>query len=208
VFSECLMKLQAVNSQDNNTRQKPLTKKIHKWGNMKMIYKSTSNQDETKLLKAIEKLRIELQQNIELKGSEAIRTFLSGNFALPKKGTKLLIQIFEDMITGVPHDAIPEEWYFKRKRRSKKLTDHIPDLQREYPELRYFVERFQKLSDNLQLKLRDYWPDELWSIVKQRHVTAGNRHIFTYSPSYVAKEILAYRYDTKFETVNSYLKRR
>ena len=167
------------------------------------------NQNETELIKTLKKLKSELQKNIEHNGPEAIKVFLSDNFALSRKDAKFLMQLFEKMIPGVPLDATPEDWYLKKRRRPlKKLIDHIPDMQREYPKLKYFVERFQKLSENLQLELRDYWTDELWTIVIQKHLTPGNRNIYSNSPSRVAKEILAFRYDSEFETVNSYLKRR
>lgn len=165
------------------------------------------HQNESDLCESIKELRTKLDKNIKLSGFELIRFFLSDNFALSGKDSELLIQLFDKMIPGLPFDATPEEWYLNRRRRlSKMLTDHIPDMKREYPVLKYYAEQFQKLSDELQAEFKNDWPDELWNSVTQRTVGKDNRSRYANSPSVVAKEILAYRYDTTYETVNGYLK--
>ena len=166
-----------------------------------------SKQNEAEIIKVINKLKSEIENYIEENGDKAIRDFLSKNFALPGKDIIVFIKTIDNMVPGLPYNATPMEWIFTEKRvLSKILTDHISDIQREYPKIMEYVKMFRKLSNGLQIKLENYWPDKLWVVVNQKTVTKDNRCLNAYGPSHVAKEILAYRYCTTYETVNSYLK--
>jgi hypothetical protein len=111
------------------------------------------------------------------------------------------------MVPGVHHDAIPLDWYFQRnKKSSKKLKEYSPDMRREYQEIKHTVQAFRILPDNVQEELIEIWPERYRDKLLNKFISAANRSVHEYKSSEIAKEILADRYFTKFETINTYLK--
>ena len=164
-------------------------------------------EDEKTTIKRIAELKDEVEKYIKILGDEKIETILIKKFALSKKSSTSFIQIIEEMIPGVHHDAVPLDWFFQRKMRlSKNLKDHSPDMRREYPEIRYTVQKFRKLPDELQQQLIEHWPEKYHDFILKKFISASNRSVHEYKSSEVAKKLLADRYYTTFDTINTYLK--
>lgn len=165
------------------------------------------SEDEKKAFKRITELKEEVEKYIKLFGDKNLEMLLIENFALSKMSSMSFIQIIENMIPGVHHDAIPLDWYFqKNKKRSKKLKEYSPEMRREYQEIWHTVQKFRKLPDNLQQQLLEIWPERYRERMLNKFISTANRSVHEYKSSEVAKKILADRYDTTFETINTYLK--
>jgi hypothetical protein len=165
------------------------------------------SEDKKMAFDSIVKLKDAMEKHIKVLGEKKFENLLIENFALSRKSSSSFTQIIEDMIPGVHHDALPLDWFFQEKfRMSKNIKDHIPDMRREYPEIRYVVQKFRKLPDKLQQQLIEYWPEKYRDLILKKFISTSNRSVHEYKTSEVAKEILANRYFTTFETINTYLK--
>lgn len=164
------------------------------------------SEDEKMAVKCIIDLKERLEKYIDLLGEKKIEAILIEKFALSKRSSKSFIQVIEDMIPGVHHDAIPLDWYFQRKRLSKSLKNHSPDIRKEYQEIKHTVQAFRILPYNFQEELIEIWPERYRDKLLNKFISAANRSVHEYKSSEIAKEILADRYCTKFETINTYLK--
>lgn len=137
----------------------------------------------------------------------------------------ILAQIIEDIIRRLDSDILPSDWFFKsakvynqkyaqeQKRSSKKskekelketLIQHSSKIRLERDEIKYTIEQFWELPDNIKEVLLDRWPSEYRIYINKEPIDTGDEMIDNYTATYIADIILAKRYKSTPGTIYKY----
>jgi len=142
-----------------------------------------NTQDEKTIFNKIVEIKKSVNELIAEFGEKNINAILNNHFGLSRQDSKQLLQIIQDMEEGVPHDALPDDWFFKpapSQRSSGILKKSKSKIRRERDEVQYTVEKFRKLSGEVLKRMEDFWPKKYWDML------VGNK-IYYLNKSYIVE---------------------
>jgi len=189
-----------------------------------------NTQDEKMIYNHIAEIRELVQGLIAKFGEKDLCVVLNNQFGLSRQDSKQLLQIIQDMEEGVPHDALPDDWFFKpapSQRSSGILKKSKSKIRRERDEVQYTVEKFRKLSGEVLKRMEDFWPKKYWDMLVGNKIYYLNKsYIVEFSGEddlegfdddlydeknklssvQIANNIIAERWDSTPSTIESYCK--
>ena len=172
---------------------------------MKRKYEDVAFDRIAKLKKEIDSYRIRL-------GEKRLFEILVDRFGVSDKDARHFLRIMEEMIPGVPFDAIPQEWFFDPGRNSyQSLRSMRDEIREERKDIIYTINSFWKLSKELQSNNIELWPEE-WHkhLMKEKIIIDDEEEVnsaeVVYSAPEIADLILSKRYETTPSTIYSYAK--
>jgi len=189
-----------------------------------------NTQDEKIIFNKIAEIQKSVQELIDDFGEKNINAILNNQFGLSRQDSAHLLRIAQDMVEGVPHDALPEDWFFKNapsQRSTGILKKHKSEIRRQREDVQYTIEKFRKLSDEQRDKVLYRWPKKYWNALQGNLVfcdVKGNIVDFdgeedevdfdgeTYNEnrkmpsSLIANNIIAERWNSTPSTIDTYCK--
>ena len=93
-------------------------------------------------------------------GEKYIIEILNSQFGLSSRDSRQLLRIAQDMVEGIPHDALPENWFFRpapSQMRRGILKKRKPQIRREQDEVQHTIDKFRKLPDEQRDKVLNRW---------------------------------------------------
>ena len=102
-------------------------------------------------------------------GEKDLCEVLNNQFGLSRQDSRQLLHIAQDMVEGVPHDALPGDWFFKpapSQMSTGILKKHKSEIRRQREDVQYTIEKFRKLSDEQRDKVLYRWPKKYWNALQ------------------------------------------
>ena len=115
-----------------------------------------------KAIERILKLKKGVEKSIEQIGEKEVREILEDYFGLFPKESKKFIEIIESLYyEEIGHHTTPQKWFFDspspKRRRGKHgkmvdvpLTERIKEIKEEYKYIKFTIEQYRNLPDNLK----------------------------------------------------------
>lgn len=187
-------------------------------------------QDEKMIFNKLAEIQKSVQELIDEFGEKNINDILNNQFGLSHQDSWQLLDITQDMIKGVPHDALPDDWFFKSapsQMSSGVLKKYKSKIRSQRDEVQYTVEKFRKLANEQRDKVLKRWPKKYWNALQGNLVycdVKGNLVDFdgeedevdfdgeTYNESrkmpssLIANNIIAERWNSTPSTIETYCK--
>lgn len=121
----------------------------------------------------------------------------------------ILAHIIEDIIRRLNSDILPDDWFFKsakniQKQSSKKLIEYSSQIRSERDKIKYTIEQFWELPEDIRKILLDMWPSEYRKYLNKKPINTGDEIIDDYISTDVANIILAKKYKSTPGTIYKY----
>lgn len=182
---------------------------------------------------SITKLKAEVEKHKNRLGAKNLTEIMYNHFALSLDKAENLMELINEMIPDVSHDAIPKAWFFYPKKprevrssrhkivRAKKgrhtktfrkplnryetLKEQAAEMRQEKIKVKKTVEKFWSLSDTVKSTVLKLWPEEYWPHLQRQEIDDGDEmRVSTLNE--IANLIISKRYLTTPATVATYTK--
>jgi hypothetical protein len=155
----------------------------------------------------IKKFKQEIDTYTSRLGQQKLKEILFSYFSLSEKDSCKFLELFENMIPGVPFDAIPQEWFFTVNQNStyKPISESRSRIRKERLIIIDAIKVCWSLPEELKTNVIKLWPDEWRGYLEKKQIDTGDE-IVQYSASEIANLILSKRYEATPSTINSYSK--
>jgi len=175
----------------------------------------------------ISELKSEIDLYIDRLGAEKMTEILMERFALSDNQASSFLDLIDKMISDVSYEAIPKDWFFKvRVRhkgdtlyvsnkddskpggpiRCKSLKKFAKDIREERDIIRETIQLTWKLSDKKKNAVINRWKEEYHGYLNKMPVTLLGDEQKVLSATEIANKVMAKRYDSGPETIESYSK--
>lgn len=189
-----------------------------------------STKDENVVFNKMAEIQKTIHGLINKYGERYIIKILNCHFGLSSRDSRQLLRITQDMVAGIPHDALPDDWFFKpapSQMRRGTLKKRKPQIRRERNEIKRTINKFRKLSGEDLKKMEVFWPKKYWDMLVGNKIYYLNKsHIVEFSGQddsegfnddlyddknkltsvQIANNIIAERWNSTPRTIESYCK--
>jgi hypothetical protein len=152
----------------------------------------------------------EIKKHIKLHGDKKLRTELCHNAGLSHEDAGNLIDIIGNIVPDISYDALPGEWFFQMAPKAGKsniLKNQKDKIRREREEIQYTIKQFRDLNNDLKEVVLEWWPEEYHNKLQNKEIDDGDEIRDKFSETEIANEVLAGRYGSTVETINTYCKK-
>jgi vacuolar-type H+-ATPase subunit H len=166
------------------------------------------------------KLKDEVDKSIEQIGKKEVRKILENYFGLSPEESGNFINIIENLdYKEIGHHTIPEKWFFEpprpKRRRGKRgkmvdvpMTERINEIKKEYEDIKYAIEQYRNLPDDLKKKAIKKWcKDHIGYEDRDYRDYVDGKMPGTKSADEVSYLILSKRWMASEETIRKYVTR-
>jgi len=187
---------------------------------MGRMHSEMKNPNKVKAKERILELKDEVEKLIKQIGEKELRKILENYFGLFPKESKKFIEIIENFdYEKIGHHTTPKKWFFEspapKRRRGERgkmvdvpMTERINEIKKEYECIKYTIEQYRNLPDDLkEIALDKWYKDHKGNEDRDYRMYVDGKMLGAKSANAVSCLILSKRWMASEGTIQKYVTR-